>query len=121
MKDGDAYRSATTGDKGFIETSNGKQYVVLDRPGHAVRRLYKAGEWIKEAEHRPLLPQQIGVIKFMAEKYLLMAVGDPEGHKMNWMLMTNIQRSDYMEEDSHHALVRRMHDVMSEVLDPLGE
>lgn len=121
MIDGKRYRSATTGDLGRLMTEDDKQYIVLDRPGHLVKRLYKEKEWIEEDEHRPLLPQQIGVILFHAEKYLLIAVGDPDGHRMDWSTMPNHERASYMEEDSHHALVRRLHEGMREVLGPLGE
>ncbi len=116
-----AYRSTITGDKGFMVTVGGKKYIESDRPRNPVRKLYKEKDWIKEAEHRPLLPQQVGRIYFEAEKHLLTAVGDPAGRKMNWEMMTNEQRNDWLKEESEHTLVRKLHDAMSEILDPLGE
>jgi len=117
---GNAYRSTTTGDKGFMMEVDGKKYIELDRPSQQVRRLYKEKDWIKEDEHRPLLPQQIGRIHFEAQKYLLIAVGDPEGHKMDWLMMQNQDRNDWMQEESDVALVRALYDAMDGVLSPLG-
>ncbi len=116
-----AYRSVTTGDKGFLVVVGGREYIELDRPSQVIRRLYKERDWIKEAEHRPLLPQQIGRIYYEAEKHLLIAVGDPEGRKMNWELMTNERRIDWMGKSSDHKLVKKLHKAMRKILEPLGK
>jgi hypothetical protein len=121
MTEGNAYRSVTTGDLGFLVTKGDRKFIRLDRPNQVVERPFKEKEWIAEEEHRPLLPHQIGRVKFEAEKWLLTALGDNVGHKMDWQMMNNFDRNAWLEEESDHALVRRLHAAIAEVLDPLAE
>ncbi len=118
---GEAYRSTTTGDRGYLVEVDGKKYIDLDRPSHSSRRLYKERDWIKEDEHRPLLPQQIWHVYFQAEKYLRIALGDPKGNKMDWMMMDNNTRGEWVREEPEHRLLRTVREALEEILEPLGE
>ncbi len=118
-----AYRSATTGDKGFMIEVDGKKYIELDRPSNPSRRVYKEREWVKEEEHRPLLPQEIGRVHFEMERTFLLALKDPKARKMNWEMMTNLERNEWvreMREDDKPPLVQKLHDAIHPILDPLG-
>lgn len=126
----DRYRSTTTGDLAFVIERGGKKYMRYDRPEQKIEVLYKEKEWVEDNEHRPMLPHQIAIIKFMAEKYLRTALGDQQGRKMQWEMMDNVdknawiaafERGEDLDGEKKPALVRKLLAAVSKVLDPLGK
>ena len=102
-------------------TENGKKYIIRDTPANPVKRLYKEREWVLESEHRPLLAQQTTRIVFEAEKAFLQAMGHQKGNKMDWAMMTNLERAEYKQSTSEFAVVEGLLKKMRKHLAPLEE
>ena len=118
-----AYRSVTTGDRGFMIERGGLPFIRLDRKSQTTDRPYKEDEWVEESPHRPLLPHHLTRIYFESEKHLLIALGDPQGRKMDWDMMVNRERNEYRRDmdDADNPLVKKLHAQMRKVLGPLSQ
>lgn len=124
MESSKAYRSTTTGDRGFMLERGGKKVIRLDRGSQVIEREYKKDEWVEESEHRPLLPMQVTRMFFEVEKHMLIALGDTAARReMDWEMMTNRTRTAYMEEmgETDNVLVKKLHRAMHKILDPLSQ
>lgn len=100
------YRSTMTGDRGYRETRDGIDYVILDRPGVEIIKRYKEKEWTKDVEVRPLSRIAIAQVAHAADHNLCRVLGHLHSSK-EWIDLTGNQRVRWMNTGPQKSSIRR--------------
>ena len=67
--------NTTTGDRGFLIEVDGKQCVQLDRVNQRIVKPFRASEWTREDDHRPLTAHSLAQVSYAADCFLQIALG----------------------------------------------
>lgn len=79
------YRSAVTGDRGWMVIRDGVDSIKLDRPNQEIVRPYYSSEWAAEKEHRPMTIAQVAQVAFAADRQLCTALQLYGQGKTQWI------------------------------------
>ena len=115
------YRNTTTGEKGWLVSRDGKQFMQLNRPAEEILLPYRPTEWVPERDSRPLTRQQIAQVAFEADKKLCLFLGLHKESRRQWLSMTDEDRIEWCENgplpDCESGLMRTI--VFGVVLESL--
>lgn len=93
-----AYRHRVSGDKGYLVSREGRDFILLDRPGDPLERPFRPDEWIAEAEHRPITPMQLTAITYAADRELCRALGLHALARREWLSVPERERIAFMQD-----------------------
>lgn len=91
------YRSATTGDRGYIVRREGVDKIRLDRAMQEIVRPFEASQWIVEHDYKPFTLYQISNLAFEADKILCRMLTLQKESKRDWLLLPDKERIDWIE------------------------
>lgn len=104
--DRDWYRHWKTGDRGYRETRDGVDVIVLDRPNEDITRPFRETEWRSDREARPLNRMAIAQVAQAADATLCRVMGNPL-KRPNWIDLSDKQRIAWMKEGPTKSFPRR--------------
>lgn len=102
----DWYRHWKTGDRGYRETRDGVEVIVLDRPNEDITRPFRKTEWRSDREARPLNRMAIAQVAQTADATLCRVMGNPL-KRPNWIDLSDKQRIAWMKEGPTKSFPRR--------------
>ena len=101
------FRSATTGDLGWVVRREGKDRIRLDRPAQEIILPFNDGNgWIVENELRPMTVYQAAQVAFEADRTLCRALGLYKEAKREWMSLTDAERIDWVDNGPKKPTIR---------------
>ena len=74
----------------------GTDRIKLDRAGEDIILPYRQGEWVPEAERRPMTIAQVAEIAFVAHRRLITYTHNP-GLKREWSDLKDEEKIEWME------------------------
>lgn len=93
------FRSAQTGDRGWMVRRGGKDTIKLDRKAEVIERTFFPGDWVEESPDVPdFTAIQIAQVTFEADKALCRQMGDAKKAKREWLNLSDDQRIQWMNE-----------------------
>lgn len=90
------FRSASTGERGWLVRREGTTYLRLDRPSQELLRPYREWDWIAEVEHRPLTALQVAEVCFAADRALCKVLAMHDLARQEWLSLTDRKRSEFV-------------------------
>src|SRR6476646_6409785 len=90
------YRSAQTGELGYLVRRGGLSMMRLDNPRQEVLRRYAPGEWLAEVVQRPLAAIHAARVAFEADRALCRELGLHAHAKREWGKLRDGERQMYM-------------------------
>lgn len=111
------FRSAQTGDRGWLVRRDGKDYMKLDRKAEVIERLYREGEWIEEApEMADFTAIQIAMVTFEADKALCKQLGDTKKARREWLNLLDEQRIQWMNDGPQEPRRKRLYQAVKKAM-----
>lgn len=90
------YRSATTGDLGWIVRRDGIDKIRLDRANQEIIRAFDEAAWIPDRDYKPFTLFQISHLAFEADKVLCRMVGLQKESKREFNMLPDKDRIEWM-------------------------
>lgn len=91
-------RHMRTADLGYLVRRDGKDVVRLDRSNQEIIQEYDVSSWSAERSYRPVSHVQIVQIAFVADQFLLRALGEHAKARKSWHELSEKQRKAWLEE-----------------------
>jgi hypothetical protein len=91
------YRSAETGDLGWLVRRDGKDRVRLDRAMQEITLPFTPDRWIEEREWKPFSRLSIDRLLFEADKQLCHLLGLHMEAKRDWLSLSEEKRIEWMK------------------------
>src|SRR4030095_8083186 len=81
------YRSADTGDLGWLVRREGKERIRLDRAMQEIVRPFEPGDgkWVEEREWKPFSRTQVSKLQFEVDKLMCALLGLHKEGKRDWL------------------------------------
>lgn len=92
------YRSAETGDLGWLVRRDGKDRVRLDRPLQEIVRPFEEGKWVEEREWKPFSRTQVSKLQFETDKLVCSMLGLHKEGKRDWLSLKDEERIAWMKQ-----------------------
>ena len=89
------YRHVREGHLGYLVQKDGRDYIQFDRVGEPVLRHFKHGDWIAEAEARPLSDVAVARIAYEADRAYCRALGMPQVKE--WLNLLDDERVAFLQ------------------------
>ena len=118
------YRSAETGDRGFLIRKGGKDHIQLDRGtrlDYETARVFREGDWVQESPDKPRFSEmQIAMVCFDADKALCKQMGDVKKATRQWLNLGDDQRIKWMRDGPLEPTRRAVYDAVKKAMLALG-
>lgn len=117
------YRSANTGDLGWLEKVDGKEMIRLERPGITEHMPFKNGDgWIPENERRPMTLYGATQIAFEADRQLCRTLHIHTLAKREWIGLKDEQRIEWEAIGPKKPAIRaELYKAIRDVLRPYSK
>ena len=113
------YRHVTSGETGHLVSREGRDFIKINRPGDAVERVFRAGDWLPEVEYRPLSPMVLARIAWAADRELRTGLGILGGK--DWLNVPERERVAWMQNGPDEPVRRKLYDAIMAVVRGLGD
>jgi hypothetical protein len=112
------YRHTRTGDLGYLVQKDGRDFIAYDRAGDPILKVFKHGDWIAEAEPRPLSAVAIARVAYDADAALCIALGLPK--QKPWLSLLDDERIQFMQHGPPSAVRQGLYLVITAYARGLG-
>lgn len=92
------YRSAETGDLGWLVRRDGKDRIRLDRAMQEITKPFDDGKWVEEREWKPFSRTQVSKVLFELDKDMCSLLGLHKEAKRDWLSLSDADRIAWMKE-----------------------
>lgn len=92
------YRSAQTGDLGYIVRRGGVDKIRLDRPMEEIVMPFNESSWTPEREFKPFTWHQVAHLAFESDKLLCRMLGLHKESRREWMNLSDKERIEFEQE-----------------------
>jgi hypothetical protein len=111
------YRHRRNGNRGYMVRRDGRECIKLDRPAEDITKPYQQGEWIQEADRRPMTEATMAQVALAADRQLCLFLGEHELSRKDWHSMSDDERIGWMQEGPDDPEIRAViYEVIMEVL-----
>lgn len=92
------YRSAKTGNLGWLVRREGADKIRLDRAMQEIIIPFNKDEWDEERHYKPFSRTQVSLLAFEADKLLCRMLGQHERSRKEWLSLSDKERISWMEQ-----------------------
>ena len=114
------YRHATTGDRGYRVTVDGKDCIKYDRPFDPTVMRYSEAEWVLDKHPEPFSIGQVSQVVFETDRQLCLILGLYGEGRRSWQSMTEKERVKFILEGPKEPPIRvDVYKALRKLFEPL--